>query len=154
MGSTPFLLAASVGDIEVMRLLLAAGADPTLGTNNNTSALMAAAGLSQWEDESTIPEALHLRAVELCLEVVCGDIDGANDEGNTPLHAAAILGFNTIVRSLAEKGAYLSPKNKPGRGGARGAKGLTPMQAAADNSGMFGGHPETAALLRELGAVE
>ena len=154
MGATPFLLAASVGDIDVMRLLLAAGADPTLGTNNNTSPLLAAAGLARWPDEASIPETSHLRAVELCLEIVCGDLAGANDEGNTPLHAAALSGFNEIVRSLVEKGHPLSPKNKPGKGGARGAKGLTPMQAAADMSAMFGGQPETAALLRELGAVE
>ena len=153
-GATPFFLAASVADAEVMRLLLAARADPTLATDGNSTSLMAAAGLARWDDESRIPEATYLRAVELCLEVVCGEVNTGNHQGNTPLHAAAMAGLNSVVRLLVEHGADLNVKNNPGFSGARGAQGVTPLGAAADNVGMFGGHPETAALLRELGAKE
>ena len=153
-GATPFFLAASVGDSEVMRLLLAARADPTLPTDSNSTPLMAAAGLARWDDETRIPEASYLRAVELCVEIVCGDINAANAQGNTPLHAAAMAGLNSVVRLLAETGADLHAKSKPGFSGARGAQGLTPIQAAADNTGMFSSRPETAALLRELGAKQ
>ena len=44
-GQTPFLRAALAGDITVMRLLLAKGADPNIPTFSNSTALMAAAGL-------------------------------------------------------------------------------------------------------------
>src|SRR5262249_61712752 len=47
VGATPFLLASSVDDIEMMRILLAAGADPKMITGTNTTAVMAAAGLKQ-----------------------------------------------------------------------------------------------------------
>ena len=43
-GATPFMRAAKAGDVEVMRLLLANGADPHLMQKNHTTALMLAAG--------------------------------------------------------------------------------------------------------------
>ena len=45
-GQTPFVRAALSGDIEVMRLLLEAGADPKIATTHGTTALMAAAGIN------------------------------------------------------------------------------------------------------------
>ena len=45
-GATAFLLASSVDDVEMMQVLLAAGADPKLVTATNTTTLMAAAGLN------------------------------------------------------------------------------------------------------------
>src|SRR5262249_44264265 len=40
IGATPFLLASSVDDVEMMRILLDAGAAPKLMTATNTTALM------------------------------------------------------------------------------------------------------------------
>ena len=38
IGATPFLLASAAADVEMMRLLLAAGADPKVTTKSNTTA--------------------------------------------------------------------------------------------------------------------
>src|SRR4029434_5873173 len=43
IGATPFLLAAKSVDVPLMRLLLERGADPKLKTDDQTTALMAAA---------------------------------------------------------------------------------------------------------------
>ena len=44
LGATPFWLAASYSDIEIMRLLVDGGADPLLAANDGTTPLMVAAG--------------------------------------------------------------------------------------------------------------
>jgi ankyrin repeat protein len=44
-GATPFLRAAQSGDVELMRLLLARGADPRIATANGDTALMVASGV-------------------------------------------------------------------------------------------------------------
>ena len=44
-GATPFLFAADRADVPLMRLLLELGADPLLPNFNNTTPLMAAAGV-------------------------------------------------------------------------------------------------------------
>src|SRR3989442_10921437 len=55
-GQTPFLTAALSGDVTVMRLLLAHGADPKIPTVQGTTALMAAAGIN-WVFFQTYAEA-------------------------------------------------------------------------------------------------
>ena len=70
IGATPFLLAAKSVDLPLMRLLLEHGADPKLTTEDDTTALMAAAGVGIWapgENPGTDDEALA--AVKLVLEV-------------------------------------------------------------------------------------
>ena len=53
IGATPFLLAASANDLEMMHILLDAGADPKILTATNASAIMAAAGLNHSIGEDT-----------------------------------------------------------------------------------------------------
>ena len=54
-GQTPFLTSALSGDLQVMRLLLAHGADPRFPTIGGTTALMAAAGVN-WVVAQTYDE--------------------------------------------------------------------------------------------------
>jgi hypothetical protein len=85
-GATAFYVAAKNGDHELMRLLAAAGADPTLPNRFGVTPLMVAAGLDTWEGETPgphtgIPEADRLEAVELAVELG-NDINAVADFGD------------------------------------------------------------------------
>src|SRR5262245_66242361 len=60
LGATPFLLASSVDDMEMMRILLGAGADPKMMTGTNTTAVMAAAALNHTVSERAVTEKQEL----------------------------------------------------------------------------------------------
>jgi ankyrin repeat protein len=126
-GSTPFMRAAKSGDVAVMRLLVAAGADPKLTQPNQANALMLAAGLG-WRDGSPAAPSYDqgaeqdaIEAIKLCMELGL-DINATTNSGDTALHAAITgRGAEPIVRFLVENGADLHAKNKQGR---------TPLDAA------------------------
>jgi ankyrin repeat protein len=120
-GSTPFMRAAKSGDVVVMRLLVEAGADPTLARPNQTNALMLAAGLG-WRDGSPAAPSYDqgseqdaIDAVKLCMELGL-DINATTTSGDTALHSAISgRGSKSIVQFLVESGADLQAKNKQGR---------------------------------------
>jgi ankyrin repeat protein len=123
-GQTPFLSAALAGDVTVMKLLLAAGADPHIGTFHGTSPLMAAAGVN-WVVAQTYTEgpAQLLEAVKLCHSLGM-DVNQANSMGITALHGAANRGSDDIIRYLVEQGADLTARDKEGRTALDWAKGV------------------------------
>jgi ankyrin repeat protein len=145
-GATPLLLAAQAGNAPVMRLLLAAGADPQLGTAENTMLLMAAASMGRVPDENPVPEAEVLEAVKLALSLG-QNINAANMLGNTALHAAAVNRLDSVVQFLVENGAQVNVKNLGDQ---------TPLQVA-ELTRQFAGiasvqeHTTTGDLLRKLG---
>ena len=120
-GSTPFMRAAKSGDMAVMRLLLAAGADPMLTQSNQANALMLAAGMG-WRDGSPAAPAFDqgserdaIDAIKLCMESGL-NINATTDAGETALHGAVSgRGSESIVRFLVENGADLDARNKQGR---------------------------------------
>src|SRR5262249_3191470 len=57
VGATAFLLASSVDDVEMMRILLDAGADPKITTATKASAIMAATGLNHGIGEDFLTES-------------------------------------------------------------------------------------------------
>src|SRR4029434_10285559 len=88
VGATPFLLAAKNVDTELMKVLLAAGADPLMTNADKTSPLMVTAGVDLWnpgEDGGSAadyePEALA--AVKMLVDLGA-DVNAANDRGETP----------------------------------------------------------------------
>jgi len=114
-GQTPFITAALSGDVTVMKMLLAHGADPHIPTFGGTTALMAAAGVN-WVVDQTYdegPEAL-LDAVKLCVELGL-DVNAVNSMGLTALHGAANRGSDEIIKYLVSQGARLDVKDKEGR---------------------------------------
>lgn len=150
-GTTPLLRAAKAADLPAMRLLLAKGADAKLATRAGINPLMAAAGLGSKEEDATgrfKTEADAIEAIQLCLDAGV-DINAANGQGQTALHAAALKGYDKVVQFLADRGANLTAKDKQGK---------TPLDAAlglAGGSGGFDGsrrdvHESTADLLKKL----
>ncbi|MFN7925954.1 MAG: ankyrin repeat domain-containing protein [Bryobacteraceae bacterium] len=116
-GATPFFLAARTADAELMRLLASLGADPKIPNENNSTPLIAAAGLgtrSPGEDSGTEPEVME--AVQVALELG-NDIDAVDDNGETAMHGAAYKNLPAVVELLAAKGAKISVWNKKNRFG-------------------------------------
>lgn len=138
-GATPFWLAARGPDIDAMRLLLEAGADPNVTTDDGITALMTAAGIGFRQGTRPKLEPEVLEAVKLTLEHG-GDVNAADDEGHTALHGAAFRGVNSVVLYLLEKGARIDARNKAGK---------TALDVANDATDARS-QPETAALLRKL----
>jgi ankyrin repeat protein len=152
-GTTPLLRAAKAADLPAMRLLLAKGADPKLATRAGITPLMAAAGLGSKEEDSTgrfKTEEEAIEAIQLCLDAGV-DINAANGQGQTALHAAALKGYDKVVQFLADHGANLSVKDRQGK---------TPLDAALGQGGGSGGfdgsrkdvHESTAELIKKLTA--
>jgi ankyrin repeat protein len=109
--ATPLLRAAKSGDIDMVRVLHAAGADPKLTLPNGTTALMLAAGLG-WRNGSPLAPSYDqgsdeeaVATLDLLLSLGL-DLKAANEAGDTALHAAISgRGSEAIVRFLLERGA-------------------------------------------------
>jgi ankyrin repeat protein len=119
VSATPFLLAAMGAEVDVMRLLVARGADPkALIANktpaNNTTALMLAAGIGTPEEESNVPHARRIAAAELCLELGV-PIDAQNDAGWAAVHVTAAGGLDEVLKFLIKRGANLALKTERGQ---------------------------------------
>jgi ankyrin repeat protein len=145
VGATPFLLATATADIELMRLLLAAGADPSITTRSNTTAIMAAAGMNRTLGESAVTEEQALEAVKLLLELG-GDAKAVASNGENALFGPAYRGWNTLVQLFIDRGANVNQVSEAG---------ITPWRAASGQGDRLGGvlfNPETAALLVKHGA--
>jgi ankyrin repeat protein len=142
--ATAFLFAAKAADVEVMRLLLAHGADPNIATGAGTTPLMVAAGVN-WSVAETYDfgnEALF-EAVKLA-HSLGNDVNAVNSRGVAAIHGAANRGANDVIEYLAANGARLDVAD---------AQGRTPLDWA---EGVFlATHPpvrkpETIALLERL----
>ena len=112
-GATPFLRAAKSDDVEVMRLLLAKGADPKAATRARVTALMAAAGVGWRDGKSHGSEADAIAAVRLCLDLGL-DINAASDQRKTALHGAAQRGAEDLIFYLVSHGADLGARDETG----------------------------------------
>ena len=147
VGATALLYAAKSADVEVMRLLLANGADPKINTGVNITPLMAAAGIAWASNQDKASEADVLEAVKLLVEGQGLDVNFVADTGETAMHAAAYRGANSVVQYLFDRGAKLDVIDKSGR---------TPLAIAngVEYGNSFAAQPHTAVLLRKLGAKE
>jgi len=116
-GATPFLFAADRSDVPLMRLLVQLGADPLTPNFNNTTPLMAAAGLGTTEPlEEAGEESEALEAVNMLLDLGA-DINAVNNEGDTTMHGAAYNIYPRVVELLAKRGADPQIWSKPDKFG-------------------------------------
>ncbi|MEE8348559.1 MAG: ankyrin repeat domain-containing protein, partial [Acidobacteriota bacterium] len=155
-GVTPFVLAAAVNDVSVMRLLAAGGADPLTITGDHTTALMVAAGLGRTSDRTDDEEVrTALESVKLAVELGA-DVNATNDRGQTALQGAARVGLNPLIQFLVDEGAEIDVKDNFGQTALSLASGVIPatdLMAKNWNHKPFGVHESSAKLLRELGAT-
>ena len=148
VGATPFYLAADCSNAnpELMRILLASGADPSLMTEDGTTPLMASSGIGWgYSPPDDAARQRMLDVVTFLVEEVGADVNAANAAGFTPLHGAAYKGSVDIIAYLVEHGAKMDVRDYRGR---------TPYRLAnwARNSTDFYRWPKAAELLRQLGA--
>ncbi len=141
-GATPFWRAAQASDVESMRLLLAAGADPNLSTFAGTTPLMVAAGIGWRGNFSQNAPDSWMRAVHFLAELGA-DVNAVDARGYTALHGAAALGNDEMVEFLVARGADVA---------AVSGAGDSPADMAFGPSRFFIPKPETADLLVGLGS--
>jgi ankyrin repeat protein len=157
-GATAFLRASQSGDLVLMKLLLAHGADPKIDTTLHVTALQVAAGIGwvegityEWSPASTF------EAVKMLLDLGLNPNVQA-DTGRTALHGAAHKGRPDVVQVLVDHGARLDIRDY-GNTDNRGSKELAvhtwlPVDYA-DGLVRVGvqsaiPHPETGLLIRKL----
>lgn len=105
--ATALMRAAFAGDLELVQLLLAHGADPHIQSSDRETTLMAACGLAFINGyHRQKPPAERLEVVKLMVSLG-EDVNHADSYGITPLMSAANLGDVNIVRYLIDKGADL-----------------------------------------------
>ena len=133
---------------DIIRTLLAAGADPNLTTDDGTTPLMMAAGLGvrshQPLTQRGIPSPSAEEAVRVLVEAGA-DVNAINHGDFTALHGATFRGLNEVIQYLVAQGADIDARDYRGRTAFRLAEG-------AKQSFQYQAFPETADLLRELGA--
>lgn len=145
VGATPLLLAASVDDLEMMHILLDAGADPKIQTATNATAIMAATGLNHGIGESLVTEAQAKDAVKLLLDLGL-DAKGETTFGENALFGPAYRGWNTLLAQMIDLGVNVNAVSKAG---------VTPYLAANGQGDRLGGvlfNKEGADMLLKHGA--
>ncbi len=140
VGATPLWLAAAarVPRVEILRHLVAAGADPDLAADDGTTPLMAAVGMVRNEARLST-ESAALNIVNYLVERDI-DVNAVDDGGRSAMHGAARLARNTLIPVLVKHGADVSIAD---------ANGLTPLDVGTVARPL---EPDTASLLRGFGA--
>ena len=128
-GATAFIVAANSADVEMMRILLAAGADPHIVTKTNSNALLAATALNRGIGEIIDDEDRALEAVKFLLDVGV-DHKAVTTYNENALFGPAYRGWNRMLELLIEKGAVVNTVNKAG---------VTPWLAASGFGDRLGG---------------
>jgi ankyrin repeat protein len=105
--ATALMRAAFAGDLELVQLLLAHGADPVIASRDSETMLLAASGLAfvHGYHRGKAP-AERLQVVKRFVELG-NDVNHHDDYGITPLMAAANYGNVPIIQYLIEAGADL-----------------------------------------------
>ncbi len=106
--ATALMRAAFSGDIVLVKLLLAHGANPHIMSSDKETPLMAACGtgfINGYNRQRTPAERLEVVKLLIGLGE---DVNAADSYGITPLMAAANLGDIAIVQYLVDKGADLA----------------------------------------------
>jgi len=133
VGDTALHLAAAGYRVELVRLLLAAGADPNSTRSHRQSGPLhyAADGYINGPDWNATRQVQTIQ----CLLDAGANIDAQDKNGASPLHRAVRTRCAAAVKCLLERGGDAKLKNKPGS---------TPFHLAVQNTGRGGTGAEAA----------
>jgi len=154
-GATPLLRAALCGDLEVMKLLLAHGADPKINTDDGTTPLMALAGVGYSEGfmhDFGGPEQ-SLEAMKLLIDVGI-EVNAVNSDNVMAVHGAAHKNFVQGIQMLVDHGADLAARShRVSQFERKGSPGNTALDWAtgvsvASQSSIY--HAEAVELVKKL----
>ncbi len=115
-GSTPLVLAAEVNNLDVIKALVDAEADPNIPTESGTTALMMASGVGTDVQRAREPDeqAMVVKTARYLVEHGA-NVNAAGQFGWTALHAAAYQGLNEDIEYLVSKGAKIDQKDNFGQ---------------------------------------
>ena len=152
-GTTPLLRAAKAGDTPVIKMLLEKGANPKAATRNGVNGIMIAANVATREEDMTGRSKTQKDAIEtIALLVAAGtDINGADNQGRTAAHGAALWGLTDVVKFLHKNGANLNVSDKRGYNALDYARGLAGGLGFDGKSSIV--HEDTAKAIAELGGI-
>ena len=176
VSATPFWLAARWREPEIMRILAAGGADPTMTTTELYAPMFERGGgggpphiiggfqtpltaairgrsdrlrifLATDRIEPHVEERLALETVRVAIELG-NDVNAPDRNGSAPLHDAAGRNLTTVVRLLVESGADIEVKDRDGRTALQLADAAERRRAFREDTVE---EASTAEILRELG---
>jgi ankyrin repeat protein len=134
---------------DIIRALLAAGADQRLTSVDGTTPLMVAAGLGRATFSPGLQRGRRSQGAEetvkILLDAPGAEINRVNEADFTALHGAAFRGLDEVIQILVDRGADIN---------ARDYRGRTPYRLAegSKQSFQFQAYPETAEFIKKLGA--
>jgi Ankyrin repeats (3 copies) len=115
-GATPVALAAECNNLEVVKALVEAGADPNIPTQQGTTALILASGAGTDVQRARAPEE-RATAVQTARYLIehGADVNAAGQFGWTALHSASYQGLNDVIEYLVSKGANIDALDQLGQ---------------------------------------
>lgn len=116
-GATAFWRAAKSNDVAAMKILVAAGADPSIPTLLGGTPLQAAAGFGLEPQTSNVVPDARLAAVKYLVEEVGADPNAGDKQGYTPLHGAALTTNIDVMTYLVAMGGNVKARAKMVFGG-------------------------------------
>jgi ankyrin repeat protein len=158
-GASPFWLAAKANDVEAMRILAAAGANPSLPSARGVTPLQVAAGYGIEPQVTNFKPDARLEAVRYLVEELNADVNARDSQGYTPLHGAALTADHELISYLVAMGADVTARATNVFGGENQAdrdagrdKGDTVADMANGPRAHSMQFPETVAFLEALGS--
>ena len=133
VGDTALHLAAAGYRVEIVQLLLAAGADPNATMNHRRSGPLHYAA-DGYVNGPVWNAGRQVKTIQ-CLLDAGAEINAGDKNGATPLHRAVRTRCAAAVKYLLERGADATLANKPGS---------TPFHLAVQNTGRGGSGAEAA----------
>jgi ankyrin repeat protein len=147
-GSTPLIRAANNGDLEMVKLLLANGADATVYQADRQTPIHAVlAGRANEKDALELIRVLHDAGTDVNVVALIVHIEEVR--GGSALHYAVRKRYKDVIRLLAEYDIDLDLKDQDGLTALdyTQSRGFMPFMAIQTPL-----YEEEAALLRQLGA--